>query len=85
MKFKAEVSLLCLALSLFVMSAFFYSYQTGSASLAANLASYPYQGYGIAFVSVGAAFMVAAFVSYSKRGNSIYAETFEMLSEKKSK
>ena len=84
MKFKAEVSLLCLALSLFVMSAFFYSYQTGSASLA-NFASYPYQGYGIAFVSVGAVVMIAAFVSYSKRGNSIYAETFDMLNEKKPK
>ena len=83
MKFKTEVCLLSLALSLFVISAFFYSYQTGSANLTVNLASYPYQGYSIALVAFGAVLTVAAFVSYSKRGKNIYIETFDFSSEDK--
>ncbi|HMK94890.1 MAG TPA: hypothetical protein VK536_05755 [Candidatus Limnocylindrales bacterium] len=75
MKFKAEVCLLSLALSLFVISAFFYSYQTVSANLTANW-SYPYQGYSIGLVAFGSVLTLAAFVSYSKRGKNIYVETF---------
>jgi hypothetical protein len=81
LKFKTEVFLLSLALSLFVISAFFYSYQTASANLAANWVSYPYQGYSIALVSFGTVLTVAAFASYSKRGKNIYAETFDFSSE----
>ena len=83
MKFKTEVSLLSVALLLFVISAFFYSFRTGSASLAASLAAYPYQGYGIGLLGLGSVLMVAAFISYSKRGNNIYCETFDLLSEDK--
>ena len=82
MKFKTEVCLLSLAISLFVISAFFYSYQTGSANLTVNWA-YPYQGYSLALAAFGSAFMVTAFISYSKRGKSIYVETFDFSSEDK--
>jgi hypothetical protein len=83
LKFKTEVCLLSLALSLFVISAFFYSYQVGSANLTLNSASYPYQGYSIELVAFGSVLMVAAFVSYSKRGKNIYVETFDFSSEDK--
>ena len=72
-KFKTEVCLLSVALLLFVVSAFFYSYQAGSVNLNLNLA-FPYQGYSLLMVCFGSVFTFAAFVSYSRRGNSIYAE-----------
>jgi len=79
LKFKAEVILLSLALSLFVVSVFFYSYQTGNINWA-----FPYQGYGLLMVAFGSAFTVAAFVSYSRRGKNIYLETLDFSSEDKS-
>jgi hypothetical protein len=84
LKFKTEVCLLSLALSLFVVSAFFFSYQTGSTSLMLNWGSYPYQGYSLALVGFGAVLTLVAFVSYAKRGKSIYIETFDFSSEDKS-
>ena len=80
MKFKTEVCLLSLALSLFVISAFFYSYQIGSSNLTVNWA-YPYQGYSLALVAFGSVLTVAAFASYSRRGKNIYVETFDFSSE----
>jgi hypothetical protein len=55
-KFKAEISLLMVAIILFMVSAFFYSYQAA------------YRGYAISFVGFGSVLMVAASISYSKRG-----------------
>jgi hypothetical protein len=84
MKFKTEVCLLSLALALFVVGAFFYSYQTGSSNFSLNWASYPYQGYALAFVSFGLALTVTASVSYSRRGKNMFNETFDFSSEDKS-
>jgi len=81
LKFKREVCFLSLALSLFVISAFFYSYQIGSTNLTVNWPSYPYQGFSIALVAFGSVLTLAAFVSYSKRGKNVYIETFEFSSE----
>ena len=60
MRFKAEIVLLLVAIVLFVVSAFFYSYEV----LALE---YPYRGYAISFVGFGSVLMVAASISYSKR------------------
>jgi hypothetical protein len=60
-KFKAEIFLLLVAIVLFVVSAFFYSYK----GLA--LFDYPYRGYAISFVGFGSVLMVTASISYSKR------------------
>ena len=76
-KFKREIGLLSLALVLFVVSAFFYSYQTGGSNFNLYWASYPYQGYGLAFVSFGLVLTVTATVSYSKRGKNMFNETFD--------
>ncbi|MGO8806166.1 MAG: hypothetical protein ACLQO7_06120 [Candidatus Bathyarchaeia archaeon] len=84
MKFKTEVLLLSLALSLFVVSAFFYSYQTGATSLTLNWGTYPYQGYSLALVAFGSVLTLVAFVSYSKRGKSVYIETPDFSCEDKS-
>ena len=84
MKFKTEVCLLSLALVLFVVSAFFYSYQTGGSNFNVNWASYPYQGYALAFVSFGSVLTVTASFSYSKRGKNMFTEDFDFLSEHKS-
>jgi hypothetical protein len=54
-KFKTEVFMLLIAIALFVVSAFFNSYQAA------------YRGYAISFVGFGSVLMVAASISYSKR------------------
>ncbi len=84
MKFKTEVCLLSLALVLFVIGAFFYSYQTGGSNFNLNWASYPYQGYALALVSFGLVLMVTASVSYSKHGKNIFNEDFDFSAEDKS-
>jgi len=84
MKFKTEVCLLSMALALFMVSAFFYSYQTGGANFSLNWASYPYQGYALALVSFGLVLTVVASVSYSKHGKNMFKEDFEFSSEEKS-
>jgi hypothetical protein len=61
-KFKAEIFLLLVAIVLFAVSAFFYSYQ----GLALGF-DYPYRGYAISFVGFGSVLMVTASISYSKR------------------
>jgi hypothetical protein len=71
LKFKTEVSLLVAAILLFVIGAFFYSYQISGATFAQSLASYPYQSYGLAFAGFGSILMVTASVSYSKRSKNI--------------
>jgi len=82
LKFKKEVCLLSLALSLFVASAFLYSYQTGNMNLSVNL-TFPYQGYGLLMVALGSAFTAAAFISYSRHGKNVYAEPLDFSSEDK--
>jgi hypothetical protein len=61
LKFKAEIFLLLMAIVLFVVSTFFYSYE----GLA--LFDYPYRPYAIPFVGFGSVLMVTATISYSKR------------------
>lgn len=61
MKFKAEISSLLAAMALFVVSAFFYSYE----GLA--LFDYPYRGLAISFVGFGSVLMIVASISYLKR------------------
>jgi hypothetical protein len=61
-KFKMEIFLLLIAIVLFAVSAFFYSYQGQTFSF-----DYPYRGYALSFVGFGSVLMVTASVSYSKR------------------
>ena len=73
LKFKTEVGLLLIAITLFAVGMFFYSYQSGvgdSASFSLSLA-FPYRGVAIAFVGFGSVSMVTASISYSKRSKSI--------------
>ncbi|MGA3060928.1 MAG: hypothetical protein ABSD92_11230 [Candidatus Bathyarchaeia archaeon] len=83
MKFKTEVCLLSLALLLFAISAFFYSYQTGNSNFSLNW-SYPYQGYALALVSFGSVLMVTASVSFLKRGKNMFSEDFDFSAKEKS-
>jgi hypothetical protein len=69
MKFKAEMCLLVVAIALFALSAFFYSYQPSSESLtfSVDASSYPYRMQALTFVGFGSALMLTASISYSKR------------------
>lgn len=71
MKFKAEMCLLLMAITLFGVSAFFYSYQTASESLTFSASSYPYRLIAVSFVGFGSVLMLAASISYSKRSKSL--------------
>jgi len=84
MKFKTEVCLLSLALVLFAIGAFFYSYQTGGSNFNLNLVSYPYQGYALALVSFGSVLMMTALASYSKHSKNMFNEDFDFSTEDKS-
>jgi hypothetical protein len=60
--------LLLVAIALFTLSAFFYSYQPTNEGLALSLEySYPYRVYALTFVGFGSVLMLTASVSYSKR------------------
>jgi hypothetical protein len=61
-KFKAEIFLLFIAIVLFAVSAFFYSYE----GLALGF-DYPYRLQAFSFVGFGSVLMVTASISYSKR------------------
>lgn len=70
MKFKAEMCLLLMAIALFTLSAFFYSYQAATSeglTFSAALGSYPYRGYALTFVGFGSVLTLIASISYSKR------------------
>jgi uncharacterized membrane protein YqgA involved in biofilm formation len=72
LKFKAEICLLLMAIVLFAVSAFLYSYtlQPIAESLAAadaSLPTYPYQSYAISFVGFGSLLMVTAALSFLRR------------------
>ncbi len=74
LKFKTEVCLLLAAISLFVVSVFFYSYQgavSESAAFSAALASYPYRGIALMFVGCGSLLTVTASISYTKKNKNL--------------
>ena len=73
MKFKGEIGLLLMAIVLFVVSVFFYSYHaTGEGlSFSASLGGYPYRGYAITFVGFGSILTLVASISYSSRSKNL--------------
>jgi hypothetical protein len=72
-KFKTEMCLLSMAILLFAISAFFYSYQAASegVALSASLGYYPYRAIALTFVGFGSALTLIASVSYSKRSKNL--------------
>jgi hypothetical protein len=68
-RFKVEMCLLLVAIALFALSAFFYSYQPSGESLTFSIgaSSYPYRIEALMFVGFGSALMLTASISYSKR------------------
>jgi len=67
------MGLLLVAIALFVLSAFFYSYQATSEGLTFTVASssYPYRVLALTFVGFGSALTLAASISYSKRSKNL--------------
>jgi hypothetical protein len=61
--------LLLVAIALFALSAFFYSYKPSEESLTLSIgaSSYPYRIEALMFVGFGSALMLTASISYSKR------------------
>ncbi|MEM3378302.1 MAG: hypothetical protein QXV09_07965 [Candidatus Bathyarchaeia archaeon] len=73
MKFKTEMCMLVLALVLFCVSAFLYSYpaSNGDVAVSTALGSYPYRSYALTFVGFGSLLTLAASVSFSKRSRNL--------------
>jgi len=71
LKFKTEVSLLLMAITLFSVAMFFFSYQGAVADNGSLSLAYPYRGIALAFVGFGSVSMVTASISYSKRSKDI--------------
>ena len=69
MQFKKEVGLLVMAIFLFALATYFYSYVAASnetTALATDLI-YPYRNFALTIVGVGFVSMVVASVSYSRK------------------
>jgi len=62
-----------MAIMLFAISAFFYSYQAASegVALSASLGNYPYRLIALTFVGFGSTLTLIASVSYSKRSKNL--------------
>ncbi len=69
MKFKAELVLLLASISLFIASAFCFSYDINPEGVAYALSglTYPFRVLALPFVGSGGALMMIASISYSKR------------------
>ena len=69
MQFKKEVSLLVLAILLFALATFFYSYEVTNnvTTVLATDLIYPYRTLALTIVGVGFVSMVVASVSYSRK------------------
>jgi hypothetical protein len=75
------MGLLVMAIALFVVSAFFYSYYpVGSEglTLASSESSYPYRMYAITFVGFGSVLMLTASISYSKRSKNLGHKSYQV-------
>jgi hypothetical protein len=77
-KFKAEMCMLVLAIVLFAVSAFFYSYEAASEGLTFSVGSHPYRPVALTFVGFGSVLMLAASVSYSKRSKNLGHKSYRI-------
>jgi len=66
LKFKIEISLLLLAIALYVASAFCYSYEAPRKGMLPVI-NYPYQDFALPLAGIATAFLVIAAILYSKR------------------
>mgnify|MGYP001096626317 CR=1 FL=1 len=66
LKFKAEISLLLLAIMLYILSAFCYSYEAPKQDRL-PIINYPYRDYAIPAAGVASTLLVIAAIMYSKR------------------
>jgi hypothetical protein len=76
LQFKKEAGLLLLAISLFTIATFFYTYQSTTAeatTLAAGIV-YPYRSLALAFVGIGFTSMVVASISYQRKTKNVAKE-----------
>jgi hypothetical protein len=75
-----EICLLLIAITLFSLSAFFYSYNLGeeTISLDVGLSSYPYKIYALGFVGFGSALMLTASISFSKRSKNLRRKSYQI-------
>ena len=80
MKYKMEISLLLIAITLFGLSAFFYSYNLVelNVSLGVGLNSYPYRVYALTLVGLGSVLMLTASVSFSRHIKNLKNKSYQI-------
>ncbi len=80
MKYKMEICLLLIAITLFGLSAFFYSYTLveSTISLGVGLNSYPYRVYALTLVGLGSVLMLTASVSFSRHIKNLKNKSYQI-------
>jgi hypothetical protein len=80
LKYKKEIVLLLIAIVLFSISAFFYSYNLIGDTFAfgTGLSSYPYRIYAFGFVGFGSALMLMASISFSKHNKNLRNKSYQI-------
>jgi len=80
MKYKMEISLLLIAITLFGLSAFFYSYALigSDVSLGVGLNNYPYRLYALTLVGVGSFLMLTASLSFSRHIKNLRRKSYQI-------
>ncbi len=80
MNYKMEICLLLIAITLFGLSAFFYSYNlVGSdVSLGVGLNSYPYRVYALTLVGLGSVLMLTASLSFSRHIKNLRSKSYQI-------
>ena len=80
MKYKIEICLLLAAITLFGLSAFFYSYRLieSDVSLELGLNSYPYRVYALTLVGIGSVLMLTASVSFSRHIKNLRSKSYQI-------
>jgi len=80
MKYKMEICLLLIAITLFGFSAFFYSYNLVGmeVSLGVGLNNYPYRVYALTLVGLGSVLMLTASVSFSRHIKNLRSKSYQI-------
>ena len=80
MKYKKEICLLLIAITLFGFSAFFYSYNImgSDVSLGVGLNNYPYRVYALTLVGLGSVLMLTASVSFSRHIKNLRSKSYQI-------
>ena len=79
MKYKMEICLLLIAITLFGFSAFFYSYNQLGLEVSSSVGlNYSYRVYALTLVGLGSVLMLTASVSFSRHIKNLRNKSYQI-------